>query len=328
MLPEAPKDWFEALFGATEASLLDQDYLKIHQSFELIDEGTMQGKLLSKINHQSYQFGKLERLSLAVLRQRAADALNQRVDCPPVKNKLSQMVAHVKTLHQSKCNQNALFQVASQFNLLEMINQTRIPEKGIQCYEDDPTQGPACALSAVAGTMYRNYFVKVDPIQDKRGQTQLRQINCLNGLEKTLGFSFDFQNGYVFLTPDTLNACTQKLAQLSVEQRDALMGTIEYGIQWNTEVTLAGAHKQCVQQIYCSALPIRHGINKKIALADWAPLACLLQDAIYEATLLTAVINAHQNGCMLVYLSYVGGKSLNRPACTHFDVHLSRLSIA
>jgi hypothetical protein len=36
------------------------------------------------------------------------------------------------------------------------------PEQGVGRYENDFTQGPACAVSAGAGTIYRNYWVPVN----------------------------------------------------------------------------------------------------------------------------------------------------------------------
>ena len=40
---------------------------------------------------------------------------------------------------------------------------------------------------------------------------------------------------------------------------------------------------------------------------DWAPLACLVLQASYEATLLAAVLNAQATGNPRVYLTAVGG---------------------
>jgi hypothetical protein len=64
-------------------------------------------------------------------------------------------------MHQRPENAGALFQVASQFNLLEMMSPSVTPEQGVTRYERDPTQGPACAVAAGAATIYRNYFAKV-----------------------------------------------------------------------------------------------------------------------------------------------------------------------
>ena len=46
----------------------------------------------------------------------------------------------------------------------------------ITLYENDLTQGPACALATGAATVYRNYFVHVN---GKSGQTTNNQINTL-----------------------------------------------------------------------------------------------------------------------------------------------------
>ena len=56
----------------------------------------------------------------------------------------------------------ALFQVASQFNLLEMTGPSATPEDGVTRYSADHTQGPACAIAAGAATIYRNYFAPVE----------------------------------------------------------------------------------------------------------------------------------------------------------------------
>ena len=72
------------------------------------------------------------------------------------------MVGNIQSFHQDPSNSGALFQAASQFNLLEMVGPQISPEKGIGIYELDYTQGPACAIACGAGTIYRNYFVPVN----------------------------------------------------------------------------------------------------------------------------------------------------------------------
>jgi hypothetical protein len=82
-------------------------------------------------------------------------------------------VGDVRQMHQARENAGALFQVASQFNLLEMISPSVTPEDGVTRYAHDPTQGPACAIAAGAATIYRNYFA---PVGGGHGQTKDRQI--------------------------------------------------------------------------------------------------------------------------------------------------------
>jgi hypothetical protein len=77
----------------------------------------------------------------------------------------------------------ALFQVASQFNLLEMVSPEVTPEQGVTRYQHDKTQGPACAIAAGAATIYRDYFV---PVGDAVGQTSERQLDALADLGAAL----------------------------------------------------------------------------------------------------------------------------------------------
>jgi hypothetical protein len=64
-------------------------------------------------------------------------------------------------MHQLPKYAGALFQVASQFNLLEMVSPEITPEHGVTRYQHDRTQGPACAIAAGAATIYRNYFAPI-----------------------------------------------------------------------------------------------------------------------------------------------------------------------
>ena len=64
------------------------------------------------------------------------------------------MTGDVRALHGAPEHANALFQVASQFNLLEMVGPEVTPEDGVTRYQGDKTQGPACAIAAGAATIY------------------------------------------------------------------------------------------------------------------------------------------------------------------------------
>jgi hypothetical protein len=81
---------------------------------------------------------------------------------------------------QEKSN-GELFQVASQFNLLEMITPEHKPEMGITIYENDPTQGPACAISAAAGTLFRNYFSNVNTLKNIEALLSKKYWDMTNG---------------------------------------------------------------------------------------------------------------------------------------------------
>jgi hypothetical protein len=82
------------------------------------------------------------------------------------------MMRDVRHMHRLRENAGALFQVASQFNLLEMVSSDVAPEDGVTRYQSDPTQGPACAIAAGAATIYRNYFAAIEGSEDQTAGRQ------------------------------------------------------------------------------------------------------------------------------------------------------------
>jgi hypothetical protein len=55
----------------------------------------------------------------------------------PERLKVSVVTGDVRQMHRSPENTGALFQVASQFNLLEMVSPTVTPEQGVTRYQHD-----------------------------------------------------------------------------------------------------------------------------------------------------------------------------------------------
>lgn len=212
---------------------------------------------------------------------------------------VQEVVADVQRLHMRPENEGALFQVASQFNLLEMVGPSVTPEMGVGRYEHDLTQGPACALACLAGTIYRNYFV---PLDGGIGQTADRQIDCLAGVAVLLGpgFLWEMRNGYALPTEDSLRRINTRLAQLDPDDvRKALC----VGVQAGTQVTTNDAAR-VLTQVYCSAMPVAYSdIDPDV----WEPLARVVLEAAYEATMLAAVRNAAQTGNHRVFLTMLGG---------------------
>lgn len=215
-----------------------------------------------------------------------------------------EVIANVQDLHQDPANQNALFQVASQFNLLEMMAPDVTPERGIGIYERDPTQGPACAIAAGAGTIYRNYFADVN---GRSGQTSDNQFDCLAPIGAILGNTdqrlWQMVNGYALPTDTGLQQINQRLQDIDEAERDQLRQALQIGLQWKTQVTKDDA-SHTVSQAFCSALPIAY---TRHSLELWAPFAMLVLEATYEATLCAARINADQTGNRTLFLTLVGG---------------------
>lgn len=272
-------NWFERTFGFSEES---PDQVR--------SQLTLRGeRLTSEVNGFQIGCGRLRTPSLAELR-----ALD-RTEADEAPSSLREVVGDVGSLHRDPEHAGALFQVASQFNLLEMVGPQVTPERGVGIYENDRTQGPACAIACGGGTVYRNYFV---PHAGGLGQTSERQLDMLAGLEEALGGGhWEMSNGYALATRAGLEEITQRLGSLCDEERDAIGARLRVGVQHEVEVIGAA---QRVTQVYGSALPVGYTTHPPAA---WEPFARLVLEASYEATL--RVARLWQTGP--VFLTLLGG---------------------
>jgi hypothetical protein len=194
-------DWFETLTGFRET-----DYDDTRAKLKV--EGN---RLRSLVNGKDYGIGELELLSLESLRQRMKAAGDL-----PGRLRVSVVTGDVRQMHRLPENAGALFQVASQFNLMEMVSPAVTPEQGVTRYQTDHTQGPACAIAAGAATIYRNYFA---PVNGSHGQNTERQLDGLADLGRTLASAlnqpinalWEMKNGYALCTCAGLNSIAEHL---------------------------------------------------------------------------------------------------------------------
>ena len=307
-------DWFSSLTGFAERS-----HAGVHKFISI--NGSI---LTSTRSHVSYQCGRLELASLGTLRERVAGL-------PSVgKLRVAELVGDAKALHAVESNAGAVFQVASQFNLLEMVSPSVTPEQGVTIYENDPTQGPACAIACGAGTIYRNYFVELD---GQVGQTAGRQVDCLADIGAALGNSsphpqplspqeraaqerrgernvrlWEMRNGYALPSQQGLAEIDEQLKAMSEAELDKLRARLKIGVQWNTQVTLSTRENEgcshLVTHAYCSALPVAYS---GLASEQWERFARMILEAAYEATLAVAVVNAANTSNKTVLLTLLGG---------------------
>ena len=293
--------WFEQLTGFTE-----QGAAQVRQMLTLEN-----GVLASRANDKTFQVGRLVTPTLADLKAEAAVIMQSSTfHAKPIS--VQEVIADVQSLHLDPQNAGAFFQVASQFNLLEMVSPTVTPDSGVTGYQFDRTQGPACAMACGAGLIYRNYFV---PVNGEPGQTADQQLNMLNQFEQLLldhvnqrtKEQFDdlwqMKNGYALPSSKQLNAINQTLALLNETEITELINAVKIGVQYDTEVTLNNIGHS-VTQAYCSAMPVAYTEHPA---ALWQPLASLILQAAYEATLAAALINATKTGNKKVYLTLLGG---------------------
>jgi hypothetical protein len=262
--------------------------------------------------------------TVAELRQTAL-RLGRELGWGPLHFHKKNVVGESRALHT--LHPNALFQAASQFNCLEFADPDETPEEGITGYEEDNTQGPACAMACASGTALRNYLVPVTDdgllttLREQRvlGQTTHRQLQALTTLSSQLTHPlFNVRNGYINL----INKPARNL-----EQAQELIDTVRVGCQFDTEVTDVrlkhhagplqgkGFVPQLVSQVYASACSVGYS---KVSAKTWRPLAQLVLKAAYEATFYAYLI--HCARCIKsgrkpgpLFLTQVGGGVFRNP---------------
>jgi hypothetical protein len=287
--------WFEALTGFAEGM-----YEETRTKLEV--EGPV---LRSRVNGKTYRIGSLELVSLAELRARASKISSQEGRLT-VRN----VSGDVRRMHQNDEHTGALFQVASQFNLLEMIGPDVTPEDGVTGYAHDRTQGPACAIAAGAATIFRNYFA---PVDGEPGQTATRQLDGLASVGSALAEALDrpvdslwtMQNGYALCSRDSLEAISRHISALDETAVDRLRARLKIGLHWDVQATEHACDDvRLVSQAFCSALPVAYGVRPPEL---WGPFAKLVLEAAYEATLWGALLNERRGASNVVLLTRLGG---------------------
>ena len=293
-------DWFERLTGFQEGS-----YAQTRRQLD-VDKG----QLISSVNGRRYGIGSLTLPSLAELRRASSPYRGKG------RIRLGSVSGDVRQLHLAAENRGALFQVASQFNLLEMVGPDITPEDGVTRYQWDGTQGPACAMAAGAATIYRNYFA---PVGEQIGQTRDRQINTLEQLERILAGKIGCEralwrmaNGYAFPDAPDLERIGGWLTSADPDDLDVVRASLRIGLHADVEVTDSEQEpRPLVSQAFCSAMPVSYsGVQPML----WRPLAQLILEAAYEATFHAAVTNAARGRSNRLLLTRLGGGAFGNPS--------------
>lgn len=284
--------WFSRLFGFAEEA-------GVHRHLRL--EGD---QLVSSLDGRRFGVGAFSTPSLSELRALKTRGVRGRLRLSHV------AVGDALELHGDPAQAGAVFQVASQFNCLEFPGPSSLPEHGVSGYSSDPTQGPACSLAAAPATVYRNDFV---PLPGGRGQRADRQIENLADLLVALGEAgsgVEVVNGYTFADEASLRRVARAVA---AADREVLLGSLRVGLHRDVEVVFARRFEPVgrphrVTQVFCSALSCGYA---DVAPELWGPLARIVLDAAYEATLLAAAsappAPEGPQGPAVVWLTLLGG---------------------
>lgn len=320
--------WFQHLFGFSELEALGGRLGRmsaVAAKFELGADGTLR----SLVNGASYGAGSFAARSLAELRDDAdSRAAAGELPCGRVELR-HQATRDVFEVHTDPSFAGATVMAASQFNALEFPNPDVAPEEGVTNYTYDGTQGPACALAAPAAAVFRNYFVRMP--SGAVGQSAGEQLNLLGDLlRRVQGCPGDLagaaalplvkvRNGYTASDDSRLAQLNARIAQLAdgPTARDELLGALRVGLHSRVEVPwapggrfvlAAPAERRRLSQVFCSSLACGYSDG---SLEAWAPLARLVLDGAYEATLLAAVLEAADatgaGGRGVALLTFLGG---------------------
>lgn len=232
-----------------------------------------------------------------------------RAVCPPLGSEpaaLRRIKADVQDLMADPNNHGATFQVASQFNLLEMPGPKVRPSDGIRAYADDHTQGPACAMATAGATIFRNYYLQRDEAQVDTTE----DLRC--DLAERLGCSeaslWSCMNGYLIPAHDGLTRANSALHRLDPAEAAA---PLRIGVHTGAEVTLPDVIGQRVNLALASAVPMAYF---PMPVADWQPLATTILTGAYEATLLQAQRTRAAGGSSKVFLTTLGGGAFGNPS--------------
>ena len=229
----------------------------------------------------------------------------------------------VALLHCEPSNAGAVFQVASQFNCLEMFDNGYTPNMGVTIYSDDRTQGPACAMACPAALVYRNYFVKHFKNNTQYNGQCEQQIDNLEDigelLKNTTNQFWIMQNGYVII--DNVANLEQVSTEINRKPSNSVRDALRVGVHWSTSVvdnTKKNLMKHRVCQVYASALPVSTTYNTKIPythIDTWTDFAKCILDGSYMATLcIAALIALKSQKRIKCYLTLIGGGAFgNKP---------------
>lgn len=307
--------WFYNLLGFVEG-----DPGEVKSKLEL---DSNKYTLRSTVTGVEYRIGEfstptLEEIRSATLAELTPAAKQQLEGKCTVENVFGDVAEH----HRLDTNRLALFQVASQLNCLEFPDSRVTPECGITGYSEDRTQGPCCAIACGAGTVFRHYYATITDDNGnivQSGQTFDNQIECLRDFEKLVGNAehnyMKVLNGYTLAQDVGLENLNKKLEAYEIRQREDLKGKLRVGVQYDVQVTssswgtcMLDKPDQLVTQVFGSACSVSYSGNSQEL---WEPIARLILEASYEATLWAAVRSAIRHkggeGSRKVFLTALGG---------------------
>lgn len=298
--------WFEKVFGFQESLYSYHEIKNGIFKCNVTDGGSIQ--LITQCGG-SLHVGRFD--SPRVCDLRAAVKVTSNTD-PATFTDIA--VGTIAELIQDPENSGAVFQVASQFNALEMTCPSVSPAHGITMYVNDNTQGPACAIACPAATAWRSYF-----LNDVHNQFDMLKDATPNGPNK----KWEMKNGYLMPLVKSLG------------RDDIVYENIRVAVHWDAQVLPVG-HKVC--QVFSSAVPVSYMRHIIPDARDIEPFAQRVLDAMYDAVMaVAAIVASKSNKRTKLFLTAIGGgvfqndprwilsavaKAFERYKCHPIDVYM------
>lgn len=281
-------DWFECAFGFKEHS-----YSNAKSQFDrMITEN-------GNVRLNGILIGKFELFNGRQLHDMFPNT--QSIGRITIEN----IIRDIKAVHKNPIeSENATIQVASQFNCLEMIDETITPEQGITIYKNDNTQGPICAISTPAGLAYRNYLYNGGQTCSNQIDMTIDLLTYLKTFDRTI--TWNMKNGYLMFGNERDLRKINKILSTNSTIRNFAKSVIQSGSHSGQGVFVqCTEYQHTVNHVYCSGLPISYNT---IQYELWDGLAEIFLEAMYENTLLIACMNNKKtNQNKPCYLTQLGG---------------------
>lgn len=300
------KKFFSDIMGMAEK---EYQSLSSDTVAAFLNKGLYKGRpvyFLCNQKKQCFQAGYFQEYSIQELRELAQAKMKQRGKAQTagtltiIGEESYKPSIDIGYMQAQQENNGACFQAASNFNALEFVSPSQIPENGIKGYIYDNTQGPRAAISAAPGIIYRQYYIfnqsEKNPLLWR--QTEQHQIELLSDLPEIY-----VQNSYVLFGKS-------KLAELSKISFDDIIKRIKIGYHRDVQVTFGQGSEpqvvvqrndQIIDQVYTAAIDMMKN-SAFFSNPTAVMVAKAMQHAACEGTLKAAYIH----DCKKVVLTLVG----------------------
>lgn len=294
----------------------ENDFKPDHSKITVDDTRNINGIMNFKIKNtdgQEFNAGYFEQITLGKLRKEAT-GLSNRQNKEPIKFTImyaqeNRNTVDIGALQADPKNIDTVFQIASNFNVLESTDYSSLPI--LTNYIWDMTQGPLASISAAPGLIFRQYYCFWNQFPDNPKKWPIKEQNSgeihsdshINLLEN---LNITTQNGYIIsgienIIPENFN-------------------NFKIGFHSNIQVTSGLAHgnqhqvfydpKQLINQVFAAAINMGQCQTEDEYIAT-SEQAKLILKWTYEATLKAAFCM----GKTRVFLTRMGGGAFgNNPS--------------